>query len=49
MKSIRCYIEVCLVKDLIDDSGQIVPASQIIESTLLKEYETVEFTDEQYE
>ena len=46
---IRCKIEIILVKDLIDDNGNIVPATDIIESTLLEEYETIVVTNEQYE
>ena len=29
---IRCKIEIVLVRDLIDDNGNIVPATDIIES-----------------
>lgn len=36
---IRCKIEIVLVRDLIDDNGNIVPATDIIESVLLEEFE----------
>ena len=46
---IRCKIEVVLVRDLIDDNGNIVPATDIIESMLLEEFETIEVSEEQYQ
>ena len=46
---IRCKIEIVLVRDLIDDNGNIVPATDIIESTLLEEFESIEVSDEQYQ
>ena len=45
---IRCKIEIVLVRDLIDDNGNIVPATDIIESTLWEEFESIEVSDEQY-
>ena len=46
---IRCKIDVYLVKDLIDKDGNIVPATDIIESMLLEEFESIEVSEEQYE
>lgn len=46
---IRCKIEIVLVRDLIDDNGNIVPATDIIESTLWEEFESIEVSDEQYQ
>ena len=46
---IRCKIEIVLVRDLIDDNGNIVPATDIIESMLLEEFESIEVSEEQYE
>lgn len=46
---IRCKIEIALVRDLIDDNGNIVPATDIIESVLLEEFESIEVSDEQYQ
>ena len=48
MRNVRCKIEVVLVRDLFDEEGNIVPAMDIIESSLLEEYETIEVSDEQY-
>ena len=48
MRNVRCKIEVVLVRDLFDEEGNIVPATDIIESSLLEEYETIEVSDEQY-
>ena len=45
----RCKIDVYLVKDLIDKYGNIVPATDIIESMLLEEFESIEVSEEQYE
>lgn len=45
---LRCKIEIVLVRDLIDDNGNIVPATDIIESTLWEEFESIEVSDEQY-
>ena len=46
---LRCKIDVYLVKDLIDKDGNIVPATDIIESMLLEEFESIEVSEEQYE
>ena len=46
---LRCKIDVYLVKDLIDKDGNIVPATDIIESMLLEEFESIEVSKEQYE
>ena len=46
---IRCKIEIVLVRDLIDDNSNIVPATDIIESTLWEEFESIEVSDEQYQ
>ena len=46
---LRCKIDVYLVKDLIDKYGNIVPATDIIESMLLEEFESIEVSEEQYE
>ena len=46
---LRCKIDVYLVKDLIDKYGNIVPATDIIESMLLEEFESIEVSKEQYE
>lgn len=46
---IRCKIEILLVRDLIDENGNIIPATDIIESTLLEEYESIVVTNEQYD
>ena len=46
---LRCMIDVYLVKDLIDKYGNIVPDTDIIESTLLEEFESIEVSEEQYE
>ena len=46
---LRCKIDVYLVKDLIDKYGNIVPATDIIESMLLEEFESTEVSEEQYE
>ena len=46
---LRCKIDVYLVKDLIDKNGNIVPATDIIESMLLEEFESIEVSEEQYE
>ena len=49
MRNVRCKIEVVLVRDLFDEEGNIVPATDIIESSLLEEYETIRISDEQYD
>ena len=46
---LRCKIDVYLVKDLIDKDGNMVPATDIIESMLLEEFESIEVSEEQYE
>ena len=46
---LRCKIDVYLVKDLIDKDGNMVPATDIIESMLLEEFESIEVSKEQYE
>lgn len=46
---LRCKIDVYLVKDLIDKDGNNVPATDIIESMLLEEFESIEVSEEQYE
>ena len=46
---LRCKIDVYLVKDLINKYGNIVPATDIIESTLWEEFESIEVSEEQYE
>ena len=46
---LRCKIDVYLVKDLINKYGNIVPATDIIESMLLEEFESIEVSEEQYE
>lgn len=46
---LRCKIDVYLVKDLINKDGNIVPATDIIESMLLEEFESIEVSEEQYE
>ena len=46
---VRCRIDVYLVKDLIDKDGNIVAATDIIESILLEEFESLEVSEEQYE
>ena len=46
---IRCKIEIVLVRDLIDDNGNIVSATDIIESTLWEEFESIEVSNEQYQ
>lgn len=47
--TVSCKIDVYLVKDLIDKDGNIVPATDIIESMLLEEFESIEVSEEQYE
>ena len=39
---VRCIINVHYVRDLINKNGNIVPATDIIESMLLEEFETIE-------
>ena len=46
---LRCKIDVYLVKDLIDKDGNMVHATDIIESMLLEEFESIEVSEEQYE
>lgn len=46
---LRCKIDVYLVKDLIDKYGNIVPATDIIDSMLLEEFESIDVSEEQYE
>lgn len=46
---LRCKIDVYLVKDLINKYGNIVPATDIIESMLWEEFESIEVSEEQYE
>ena len=46
---IRCKIEIVLVRDLIDDNGNVVPATDIIESTLWEDFESIEVSDELYQ
>ena len=46
---IRCKIEIVLVRDLIDDNGNIVSATDSIESTLWEEFESIEVSNEQYQ
>ena len=46
---VRCIINVHYVRDLINKNGNIVPATDIIESMLLEEFETIEVSEEQYQ
>src|SRR5574344_382035 len=46
---LKCKIDVYLVKDLIDKDGNIVPATDIIDSMLLEEFESIDVSEEQYE
>ena len=46
---VRCKIDVYLVRDLIDKNGNIVPATDIIETSLLEDFETIEVSDEQFQ
>ncbi len=46
---VRCMINVHYVRDLINKNGNIVPATDIIESMLLEEFETIEVSEEQYQ
>ena len=45
---VRCKIDVYLVRDLMDKDGNIVAATDIIESMLLEEFESIEVSEEQY-